>query len=68
MFLSSFTTAIFYTHLINCVSQWINVSTDWGLERVELWNLAGIFMQENDGSRPVYIQFWTFREDFNADE
>ena len=41
--------------------------TDWGFEGVEFYNLAGILLQENDGSRLGYMQFWTFREDFNAD-
>ena len=40
---------------------------EWGFEGVEFYNLAGILVQENDGSRLVNIQFWTFREDFNAD-
>jgi hypothetical protein len=40
---------------------------DWGFEGVEFYNLAGILMQNNDGSRFANLQFWTFREDFNAD-
>lgn len=41
--------------------------TDWGFEGVEFYNLTGILMQMNDGSRLAYLQFWTFPEDFNAD-
>ena len=39
----------------------------WGFEGVEFYNLAGILMQNKDGSRFANMQFWTFREDFNAD-
>lgn len=41
--------------------------TDWGFDGVEFWNMAGILLQENDGTRLANMQWWTFREDFNAD-
>jgi hypothetical protein len=34
---------------------------------VEFYNLAAINIQENDGSRLMNMQWWTFREDFNTD-
>lgn len=34
---------------------------------VEFYNLAGILIQDYDGSRLMYNQWWTLREDMNAD-
>jgi len=45
---------------------WTRTPAEWGAHP-EFWNLAGILMQENDGSRLAHMQWWTFREDGNAD-
>jgi len=34
---------------------------------VEFYNMAGIFLQDNDGSRLSNMQFWTIREDMLID-
>ncbi len=46
------------------------VPAEWtagGMDFVEFYNLAGILLQENDGSRLNYMQFWTVREDMDVD-
>jgi hypothetical protein len=49
--------------------KWIPTGDLFGdkFKGVEFWNLAGIFVQENDGSRLMNMQWWTFGEDFDAD-
>jgi sugar lactone lactonase YvrE len=50
--------------------KWYNCGTDYGwgdFEGYEFWNFPGMLVQENDGSRLMYMQWWTFREDFDAD-
>lgn len=36
-------------------------------EGAEFYNMAGILLQDFDGSRLCYMQFWTLREDKHAD-
>jgi hypothetical protein len=41
-------------------ANFLHVPTNWRLS-------SGMLVMENDGSRLMYMQWWTFREDFDAD-
>lgn len=49
--------------------QWVKCSDYFGEDfaSTEFYNYAGILIQENDESRLMYMQWWTLREDANAD-